>query len=397
MLPADRRGPARSRPHAEGVPRLAVHGDGSRLRVDASASPVSASSLRIDNREPRRPLRSSTPLLALRGVEISTREPGARALLRYPLITAPGRAPRSTGRRSGSISQAHRSTPTPAHARGLVRDAVVTELRLTLASRIATRCARGGARRLAPQRACTRASPSFETGSLTLVERAPSARASAIPRAALPRNGARRRPALLPRARAGADRSAGRRRTSTATGARRPRAVMRILAAQRGDRSRARGRCCALAPCRRCGRSTRCGATRAPRQPAQHRRALRPRQRLLRGCFSIRRSPTRAASSRRRTRRWRRRRSRSTSACAAGSRVGRGDHVLEIGTGWGGFALHAAGRYGCRVTDHHDLARAVRARARARRRGRARRPRRGAFSRTTATCAAATTSSSRSR
>lgn len=27
-----------------------------------------------------------------------------------------------------------------------------------------------------------------------------------------------------------------------------------------------------------------------------------------------------------------------------------GDHVLEIGTGWGGFALHAAGRYGCRVT-----------------------------------------------
>ena len=27
-----------------------------------------------------------------------------------------------------------------------------------------------------------------------------------------------------------------------------------------------------------------------------------------------------------------------------------GDHVLEIGTGWGGFALHAAGKYGCRVT-----------------------------------------------
>ena len=29
---------------------------------------------------------------------------------------------------------------------------------------------------------------------------------------------------------------------------------------------------------------------------------------------------------------------------------GPNDHVLEIGTGWGGFALHAAGRYGCRVT-----------------------------------------------
>jgi cyclopropane-fatty-acyl-phospholipid synthase len=38
------------------------------------------------------------------------------------------------------------------------------------------------------------------------------------------------------------------------------------------------------------------------------------------------------------------------------------DHVLEIGTGWGGFALHAAQRYGCRVTTttisdrQHDLA-----------------------------------------
>jgi len=38
------------------------------------------------------------------------------------------------------------------------------------------------------------------------------------------------------------------------------------------------------------------------------------------------------------------------------------DHVLEIGTGWGGFAIHAAGRYGCRVTTttisdrQHELA-----------------------------------------
>jgi cyclopropane-fatty-acyl-phospholipid synthase len=31
-------------------------------------------------------------------------------------------------------------------------------------------------------------------------------------------------------------------------------------------------------------------------------------------------------------------------------RLGPDDHVLEIGTGWGGFALHAAGRHGCRVT-----------------------------------------------
>lgn len=39
------------------------------------------------------------------------------------------------------------------------------------------------------------------------------------------------------------------------------------------------------------------------------------------------------------------------------------DHVLEIGGGWGGFAIHAAGRYGCRVTTttisqaQYDLAR----------------------------------------
>ena len=30
--------------------------------------------------------------------------------------------------------------------------------------------------------------------------------------------------------------------------------------------------------------------------------------------------------------------------------LGPDDHVVEIGTGWGGFALHAATRYGCRVT-----------------------------------------------
>jgi cyclopropane-fatty-acyl-phospholipid synthase len=30
--------------------------------------------------------------------------------------------------------------------------------------------------------------------------------------------------------------------------------------------------------------------------------------------------------------------------------LGPGDHVVEIGTGWGGFAVHAASRYGCRVT-----------------------------------------------
>ena len=47
---------------------------------------------------------------------------------------------------------------------------------------------------------------------------------------------------------------------------------------------------------------------------------------------------------------------------AEGASLVRGDHVLEIGTGWGGFALFAAGELGCRVTtitisrEQYDLA-----------------------------------------
>ena len=42
--------------------------------------------------------------------------------------------------------------------------------------------------------------------------------------------------------------------------------------------------------------------------------------------------------------------------------LGPEDHVVEIGSGWGGFAIHAAGNYGCRVTtttisrEQHDFA-----------------------------------------
>src|SRR4029079_2747450 len=48
---------------------------------------------------------------------------------------------------------------------------------------------------------------------------------------------------------------------------------------------------------------------------------------------------------------------------AEGAGLVRGQHVLEIGTGWGGFALYAAGDLGCRVTsltipqEQFDLAR----------------------------------------
>ena len=48
---------------------------------------------------------------------------------------------------------------------------------------------------------------------------------------------------------------------------------------------------------------------------------------------------------------------------ADGAGLTKGMHVLEIGSGWGGFALYAAGELGCRVTsitisrEQHDLAR----------------------------------------
>ncbi len=42
------------------------------------------------------------------------------------------------------------------------------------------------------------------------------------------------------------------------------------------------------------------------------------------------------------------------------------DHVIEIGTGWGGWALHAVKQYGCRVTLAHHLPGPARPRRRAR-------------------------------
>ncbi len=48
---------------------------------------------------------------------------------------------------------------------------------------------------------------------------------------------------------------------------------------------------------------------------------------------------------------------------AEGAGLAAGQHVLEIGSGWGGFALYAAGKLGCRVTsitisqEQHDMAR----------------------------------------
>ena len=80
-----------------------------------------------------------------------------------------------------------------------------------------------------------------------------------------------------------------------------------------------------------------------------------------------------------------RRRSESSTSSAASSSSGPDDHVLEIGTGWGSFALHAAGRYGCRVTTTTISAEQHATRRRAGARGRPVRSRGGARSRTTAT------------
>ena len=92
----------------------------------------------------------------------------------------------------------------------------------------------------------------------------------------------------------------------------------------------------------------------APQQPRrrapQHRRALRPRQRFLpavpRRDDDVLGRDVRASAADRCTTR----RSRGSISSAASSSSSPTDHLLEIGSGWGGLALHAAQRFGCRVT-----------------------------------------------
>ena len=78
-------------------------------------------------------------------------------------------------------------------------------------------------------------------------------------------------------------------------------------------------------------------------------------------------------------------------------RLGPENHLLEIGTGWGGMAIHAARRSGCRVTTTTISRRAVRAGDRSGSARPASRTRSRSCSRTTATSTAATTGWSRSR
>ena len=85
------------------------------------------------------------------------------------------------------------------------------------------------------------------------------------------------------------------------------------------------------------------------RSPPEHRGSLRPGQRLLpalprrdHDLFERRlRAPDQSLADAQRNK-YRR--------MAESAGLERGQHVLEIGTGWGGFALYAAGELGCRVT-----------------------------------------------
>ena len=91
------------------------------------------------------------------------------------------------------------------------------------------------------------------------------------------------------------------------------------------------------------------------------------------------------------------RRGRSSTASPGWLELAPGDRVLEIGTGWGGFALHAAEHYGCHVTTTTISQAPVRVRARPRAPRRSRRPRHRARRRLPRPARHRSTRSSRSR
>ena len=120
-------------------------------------------------------------------------------------------------------------------------------------------------------------------------------------------------------------------------------------------------------------------------QPAQHRRALRPGQRLVRAVprrhpdvLRRRSSPTPSESLEAAQRRKLERICRKLDLQPS-------DHVVEIGTGWGGFALYAAQHLRLPCHHHHHLAGAARPGQRARRPAPDCRTRSPCCSRTTAT------------
>lgn len=89
------------------------------------------------------------------------------------------------------------------------------------------------------------------------------------------------------------------------------------------------------------------------RTPAQDRRDVRAHYDIGNELFSLMLDPTMSYSCARFERPGMTLEEASTAKLDAICRkldLSPADHVVEIGTGWGGFAVHAASRYGCRVT-----------------------------------------------
>ena len=137
-------------------------------------------------------------------------------------------------------------------------------------------------------------------------------------------------------------------------------------------------------PCPRAGGGCRCGSrTRSPTGPAATpspgaaatSRPTTTWATTSTACSSTRRWPTRAPSSPRPTSRSQDAQRDKFRVIAERAGLRGGEHVLEIGSGWGGFALYAAGELGLPRHDDHRLAGPAAAGGGAGRRGRARRPR----------------------
>ena len=151
---------------------------------------------------------------------------------------------------------------------------------------------------------------------------------------------------------------------------RRPAGAARAAGAQRRGGPRARP---AADDQPRHGASARASAaeTACAGRRAQHPLPLRPRQRPLRAVPRRRRWPTRARSSSTRAEPSPTRSRRKYRRICEKLDLGPGDRVLEIGCGWGGFALHAARERGC---PRHRASRSRASSTTLARRARARRP-----------------------
>ena len=113
-------------------------------------------------------------------------------------------------------------------------------------------------------------------------------------------------------------------------------------------------RACAAACIPLLGPIQRAAEPRAPQHPrgraGEHLGPLRPRQRALRGLPRRAADATRRPSSRSRDSSLEDAQLLKLERICDGLALGPDDHLLEIGTGWGGLAIHAASTRGCRVT-----------------------------------------------